>query len=182
MHSSYTAEGIVLKRSNFNEADKILTVFAKKHGKIKVIAKGVRKIKSRRGPHIELFNHVKIFLHKGKSFDIVTETEAIETFENLKKDLKKIAAAYYIAEIVDKLCPERQEHDDILFELIKVLHNISYTKDNDLTRLIDDFSLIIITNLGYLPQGHTIRLDLKSYIEEIIENKLKTPQLLARLK
>jgi len=64
---SYKAEGIVIKRKNFGEADRILTVFTKKYGKIKVLAKGVRRITSRRGPNVELFNQVELVLHQGRN-------------------------------------------------------------------------------------------------------------------
>ncbi|MBI2622470.1 DNA repair protein RecO, partial [Candidatus Microgenomates bacterium] len=70
---SYRAEGIILKRTNFGEADRFLTVFSKRHGKIKILAKGVRRITSRRGPNIELFNLATLYIHKGRHLDILTE-------------------------------------------------------------------------------------------------------------
>src|SRR5260221_14392220 len=73
----YTAESIVLKRRNVGEADRILTIFTKRFGKMRVIAKGVRRITSRRAGHIEVFSHVVLTLHAYKNMDIVSKAAAI---------------------------------------------------------------------------------------------------------
>jgi len=69
----FKTEGIVLKRRNFGEADRILTVFTKDRGKISVLAKGVRRITSRRAGNVELLNRVSIFLHQTRGMPILTE-------------------------------------------------------------------------------------------------------------
>src|SRR3989344_7607887 len=107
---SYKAEGIVIRRKSFGEADRILTVFTKKHGKIKVLAKGVRRITSRRGPNVELFNQVELIIHQGKSFDILTEAQVLNTFQSIRKNLDLVGLAFHICEVVDGLCPEDQSH------------------------------------------------------------------------
>ncbi|KKR32290.1 MAG: repair protein RecO protein, partial [Candidatus Gottesmanbacteria bacterium GW2011_GWC2_39_8] len=84
---TYKTEGIILRRINFGEADRLITIFSKHYGKQKVLGKGVRKIKSRRAPHLELFNRSVIFLHRGKNFDIITEAQTINSFSDLRKDL-----------------------------------------------------------------------------------------------
>ncbi|EKD66911.1 MAG: DNA repair protein RecO, partial [uncultured bacterium] len=76
--SVYRVSAFILRRSNVGEADKILTIFSKKIGKLRVIAKGIRKISSRRGPHVDLFNEVSMMLHHGKTMDIVTEVTTIK--------------------------------------------------------------------------------------------------------
>jgi len=65
MSRSYKAEGIILKRINFSEADKILTIFTKRHGKVRAIAKGVRRLTSRKAGSVELFNQAGLFLLEG---------------------------------------------------------------------------------------------------------------------
>ncbi|MBI4067496.1 DNA repair protein RecO [Candidatus Gottesmanbacteria bacterium] len=182
MLSSYKTEGIVIKRSNFSEVDKIITIFTRNHGKLKILAKGVRKIKSRRAPHIELFNYVRVFLHHGRNFDILTEAESIETYGFMKKNLKKITTAYYLSELVDDLCPEGQEHNNILFHLREEFRHLNSQNFTALQKTIDDFSLMIITELGFLPKNQIlIGQDLRLFIEQIIEKRLKTNQLLTRI-
>jgi len=77
---SYKTEGIVLKRINYGEADRILTIYTKRHGKIRAIAKGVRKLTSRKAGSLELFNNVVLFLVKGKNLDIITEAQTVDLF------------------------------------------------------------------------------------------------------
>ena len=92
----FKTEGIILKRRNFGEADRILTVFSLQRGKISVLAKGVRRITSRRAGNVELLNRVSMFLYPGKQFLILTEAESLETYPKLKGDLTLSTYAYHI--------------------------------------------------------------------------------------
>ena len=89
MSRSYTAEAIILKRTNFDEADKIITFLSKYKGKFTAIAKGVRKIASRRSPNLELFNKVKGHFASGRNLDVLTEVETVHTFKKIKESLEK---------------------------------------------------------------------------------------------
>ncbi|MDZ4209873.1 MAG: DNA repair protein RecO, partial [Candidatus Curtissbacteria bacterium] len=114
---TYKTEGIVLKRSNFGEADRIVTIFSKHFGKIKVLAKGIRKTTSRKGGNLELFNWVRIFVACGKNLDIVTEAETVKAFRIWRRDLRKVALAYHFCELTDKLTAENVPHKEI-FDLL----------------------------------------------------------------
>src|SRR3990167_3836469 len=83
----YKAQGIILARKNVGEADRVLTVFTNEYGKVRVIAKGIRRINSRRSPHLEVFNHVGLMIRHGKAMDSVTEAETIESFPAIRCDL-----------------------------------------------------------------------------------------------
>lgn len=174
---SYKTEGIVIKRRNFGEADRILTVFTKREGKIKVKAAGVRRINSRRSPHIELLNHSFLTLHKGQSLPILTEAEAIENFSQIKKNLTKIGFAYHICELIDGLCAENQENKTVFALLLETLRRLS--KEEDVADIIYGFEIELLTNLGFYPRFRFIRnLDTQAFIEQILERKLKSKQLL----
>ena len=69
---SYLTKGIVIGRTNFGEADRIVRFFTPDRGKLSAIAKGIRKIKSRSGGHLELFGEVSLMLATGRGLDIVT--------------------------------------------------------------------------------------------------------------
>lgn len=182
MINSYKAEGIVLSRRNFSESDKIITFFSYRYGKIKTLAKGVRKIKSRRAPHIELFNYARIYLHKGKNFDIITEAEILNSYDYLKKDLQKVAIAYYLTELVDKLCPERQEHDDIIKYLIQSFDMLNISTSENIDTIIDEFSRSLLTRLGFISREYKLEgKSLRFFIEDIIERQLKTADLLTKI-
>lgn len=173
MHS-YRTEGIILKRKNFSEADRFLTVFTKKHGKIKILAKGVRRVTSRRGPNIEPFNLVTLFIHRGRNFDILTETQIQNTFPRIRKNLELIGLAYHICELVDGLCAEHQPHLKVFDLLVNTLQEL----DSD---LIHSFEINLLAELGFLPKSSFFnKLDTTSYIESLLERRLKTKNLLGK--
>lgn len=176
---SFKAEGIVIKRSNYSEADRIVTIFTKKNGKIKVKASGVRKIASRRSPHIELFNYCVFGLYQGKNMYSLTEVESKECFPLLKKDLRRIGLAYHVCELVDGLCAENQEHPEVFMLLGKTLRSIS--KEENLEEVIHEFELELLRLLGFYKTTSSSRINTQELIEEILERRLKTKQILPRL-
>lgn len=206
---NYKTEGIIIKRSNFSEADRILTIFTGHYGKIKVIAKGVRKITSKRGGNVELCNLAEITLHEGRNFDILTEASVKESFLNIKKDLIKIAWAYHICELVDGLCPEKQENRKVFANLISTLkilndHNVEPYHDTSLQAnhhfmvadkpsvethcnvslpdIINDFELFLLRNLGFWPYDKALPpASSQMIIEEILEKKLKSKSFLQKI-
>jgi len=170
--SSYKTEGIILKRINYGEADRILTIYTKHYGKIKAIAKGVRKITSRKGGNLELFNHCVLFLAEGKNLDILTEAQVINSFSRLSKDLEKTAAAFYLVELVDQLTPERQANRQVFDLLVQTLNQLSECQTD---KLIANFEIKLLRLLGFWSDKIDSR-DVKGYIEEIAEKKLKSSE------
>lgn len=178
MARTYKTEGIILKRTNFGEADKIITVFTKNHGKLKILAKGVRRITSRRAPHLELFNKVVIFLHEGKNFDLVTEAQIINSYQGVRKDLGKIRAAYFAVELVDSLCPEKQVNRQVFILLENFLNEINKSKLSSYRNLCRRFAGETVLELGYLRREKiSPNFDIINFIESIIERKLRTRKL-----
>lgn len=163
--------GFVLKRSNFGEADKILTVFSVEKGKAKLVAKGIRKIKSRRAPHLELFNLVELVIHNGKTFNIVTEAKTIST---LKPDLKTTGYLFFVSEVLDKLLPEDQPHQEIYNSLVDILPTLS-------ENTVKKFVVEILWELGYLPRGDYPKLGVSTFVESIIEKPLKSKKFLEEI-
>lgn len=171
----FTVEGIIIKRRDFGEADRFLTLFTNKYGKIKLLAKGVRRIHSRRGPNIELFNRAIFFVHKGRTFDILTEVQVLHTYEHMRKNLELIWLAYYICELVDGLCAEYQSHTRVYELLVETLNNLDHG-------LIQKFEMILLSELGFLPnQKFSENLNTTSFIEQILERKIRTKKLLTKL-
>lgn len=195
-------EGIILKRRNLGEADRILTVFSKQKGKISVLAKGVRRITSRRAGSVELLNRVSMYLHQAKSFLILTEAESIETFPKLKEDLTLSTYAFHIIELVDKLTAENQENINLYEHLLNVLQRLSRNPRQILVRA---FEAKILSNSGFVSFGgllkklevlawdeiekleingkEALELErlLRYHVERVIEGSLKSRQLLKKL-
>lgn len=181
---TYKTEGLILKRSNFGEADRILTIFTKHYGKIRCRAPGIRKTISRKAPHLELFNLASLFLVQGKNLDIVTEAEIIDNFPGIRKDLRKISVAYLFCELVDGLCPEKQENREIFELLNQVLEILSCggSTSIEVEPLKDDFANKLLWILGYLPKDRNLFGDeLENFMENILERKIKSKSLLRKI-
>ncbi|HZJ18669.1 MAG TPA: DNA repair protein RecO [Patescibacteria group bacterium] len=173
---TYKTEGIVIRRRNLGEADKIVTIFTRKFGKLQVKAPGVRKITSRRSPHIELLNHVSLSLYIGRNLPIITEAESIDTFSDIKVDLKKVAAAYHLCELIDNLCPENQENYEV-FMLLKDTFS-KLTNGVDKKELVRGFELNLLSMLGYIKSiPVSSSFETIPFIEELLEKKLKARQI-----
>ena len=139
-------EGIILKRRNLGEADRILTVFSYQKGKISVLAKGVRRITSRRAGNVELLNRCLMYLHQAKTFLILTEAASLDTYQKLKGDLTLSAYAFHIIELVDKLTAENQENRVLYEHLVNILQRLSRHPRQILVRA---FEVKILTTLGF---------------------------------
>lgn len=114
----YRTKVIVLRRTDFGEADRLLTVFTPDRGKLKLIAKGARKPTSRKSGHVELFSYGQFLVAVGRTLDIVTQAETLEPFLPLREDLLRTTYAYYVAELADAFTAERDENRP-LFHLLK---------------------------------------------------------------
>jgi DNA repair protein RecO (recombination protein O) len=179
--SSYTDEGIVLKRINTGEADRIITIFTKSHGKIRALGKGIRRITSRRSGNLELFNLAELHLHKGRNLDIITEAATIKSHILAKSDLHKVALAYLSAEIIDKLTPDDAPNREIFFLLSKYFSELSSSDAPGSEILTERLAISVLESLGFWQRGKPFVGDWKKYIESIIEKPLRTPKLLNRI-
>jgi DNA repair protein RecO (recombination protein O) len=147
----YRVEAIVLKRSDHGEADRLLTLLTPDHGKMRAIAKGARKPSSRKSGHVELFTHCALMLAKGKTHDVVTQADTIDSFIELRDNLDRVGYAYYIAELVDRFSEEATENR-ALYDLL--LHTLGWLGDesNRADLLARFFELRLLQYVGYQPQ------------------------------
>ena len=174
---SFQAEGIVIKRKNIGEADRIITVFTKLHGKLQIKAAGVRRITSRRSSHIELLNHARFSLYRGRSLPILTEIETISDYSPIKANLKKVGFAYHVCELIDGLCAENQENNLIFSLLEQTLSQLSL--ENNIPQLVYNFEITLLKHLGFFPSvQYSQNINTQGFIENILERRLKSKQLL----
>ena len=174
--AGYRTEGVILKRTNFGEADKLLTFFSKHVGKTKLLAKGVRKTKSRKGGNLELFNWVKIYVAKGRNLDLITEVELINPFKKWRKNLGRVAVAYHFCELVDKLTAEGAKNREVFEFLVSSLEKLGTEKD--LEQLRSNFEVKLLEELGFWPRGKSVeKVDLHGYIEKLMEKRLNSKKI-----
>ncbi len=162
--------GFILKRVNFGDSDRYITIFTRYNGKIELVAKGVRKITSRRASAVELLNLIEFQTIKGPRNYILTETKLIDPFGELKNDLANIEKVFTTCELIDAIMPLGQKHTDV-FELMT----------RALSRMRDEKTLILfqaklLTLLGYWDRRVSFRSPdhVQHHIEQILERKLKT--------
>jgi DNA repair protein RecO (recombination protein O) len=86
----YRTEGIVLRRQNLGEADRLTTVYTLNYGKLRLVAKGVRRLRSRKAGHLEPFTRVALLIARGRELDIITQAEAIQDFLVFRDDLEQL--------------------------------------------------------------------------------------------
>lgn len=206
-----TTEGLILKRKDFGEADRVLTVLTPRFGKISVIAKGVRRITSRRAGNIEVLNRVKLHLFKSKNYNL-QEAESIETFAILKENLTLSTTAFHIIELVDRLVPEEQTNFQLYEQVVAVLQIL---EKNPRQIFVRAFEVKILSLLGFwsieaigdlplaqkslleklefeswgeiekinIDEGQAIALEriLRYYIEKVLEGKLKSIRVFKKI-
>ena len=109
----YVTDAIVLTRFDYGEADRIMTLFTPAHGKLKAIAKGVRRTKSRLGGSLEPLAELRVALARGRTFDVVTQVQVSQPWLRLRDSLESTATAWYLAELADRSLEERHEAEGL---------------------------------------------------------------------
>ncbi|HLF27068.1 MAG TPA: DNA repair protein RecO [Anaerolineae bacterium] len=147
----YRTEAIVLRRSDLGEADRLLTLLTPERGKLRVIAKGARKIASRKSGHVELFNRVNFLVARGRGeFDIISQAETIEPFRALREDLLRSTYAHYAAELLDRFAEEGTPQPELFDLLADALGWLAHSPNLALTARY--FELRLLTLTGFQPQ------------------------------
>lgn len=165
--------GFVIKRVNFGEADRFITVYSQNHGKLELVAKGVRKITSRRSSHIELLHHIKFQSVKGKNNYILTEAQLIHGFHDSQTTLEQLSCRFLLCELMDKLCPLNQ-HNQTIYDLLQ--GTLDRLERGQLRTNIHEFQVQLLVELGYLDDATRLKNehDVRNFIENIVEKRLKT--------
>jgi DNA repair protein RecO (recombination protein O) len=150
-----STHALVLRRRDVNDADRVLTVFTPREGKIELLAKGVRKTTSRKAGHVELFTHVTLVVAQARTWDIITEAATVESFRHLREDLDAIAAANYVAELVDNFTDANDDNQpvwDLALFALRALDETAKTADASAPNLLRWFDLQLLSLSGFQPQ------------------------------
>lgn len=175
---AFSDEGIVLARRRYSEADRILSVYSKNQGRLSLIAKGVRRPISKKRGHLEVFNQIKFQAVHGRGLDLMTEAEIVDNFAQVRKNLKKIALAYYFMEVVGRTTHEGERHPELYASIIKYLRILKTARG--LKKLRKQFVYEILTVLGFWPRGKAL-IDPDAKLEEVTERNLSTVRVGKRM-
>jgi DNA repair protein RecO (recombination protein O) len=135
---------------DLGEADRIVTLFSRDEGKIRAVAKGVRRTTSRSAGHLEPFTLTDVLLAVGRELDVISQADTLEAFRAVREDLERATHAYYLAEVVDLLTEDRQENRGVFDILVQGLHDLAATNDARMVLVV--FHLRLLEALGYRPE------------------------------
>ncbi|GHO87940.1 DNA repair protein RecO [Dictyobacter formicarum] len=165
---SYSAEAIILKRTDLGEADRVLTLFTPYKGKIRSLAKGVRRPGSKKAGHLELLCYSQLQLAMGRNFDIITQAQTKENFFHLRNELWHMTCGFYLAELVDRFVEDNTQQQDVYNLLLMALRILeadatqvqqrraqgeaASPHDQDRSRLLlRYFEIYLLSYIGYEP-------------------------------
>jgi DNA repair protein RecO (recombination protein O) len=148
----YRDEAVVIRTQKLGEADRIITLFTREHGRVRAVAKGVRRTKSKFGARLEPGSLVDIQLYIGKTFDIVTQVESLENFgDNLSADYQKWTIASTLLEAAERFTANEGEPALQQFLLlVGALKALAY-ESHDPSLILDAYLLRSLSIAGYAP-------------------------------
>jgi DNA repair protein RecO (recombination protein O) len=149
----YKTEAIVLRSMDLGEADRVLTVLTPRLGKLRVIAKGVRRPKSRIGGGLQPFSDVQLVLAVGRTWDVVTTASLEDPHLGLRNDLHSTAAAWYVVELADRFCEGAADSRQAFELLAQALAGLD-APSSDVTREVVArwFELHLLDAMGFRPE------------------------------
>jgi DNA repair protein RecO (recombination protein O) len=148
---SLRVDAVVLRHSDFGEADRLLNLYTRQRGKMRVIAKGARKIVSRKAGHIEPFTHVKLQLAMGREMFILTQADTVDAYLPLRDDLILTGQASYVIELLDRFTYEDEMENPAIFRLLtETLSRLASRTDPWL--VLRHYEMRLLDQLGFRPQ------------------------------
>ncbi len=173
MHSN-ACEGIVLKRSNYGEADRIVTVLSKEMGKISVLAKGIRKITSTKRSALEPGDRAKMLVVQGKgTLPLLTQATLITDHYDAKKTLRNFRNLSQVLEILDTLIVEGEGQEDVYEQALRLIECVG--KDEvHMASEVKKGIIRLLNMLGFDDTELQKRQSVTTFIEELSNRKLKS--------
>ncbi|MGI9606469.1 MAG: DNA repair protein RecO [Acidimicrobiales bacterium] len=149
MTGLYRDNAVVLRSWKLGEADRILSLMTQANGKIRCVAKGVRKTQSRFGSRVEPTNHLQVQLYRGKGeLDTLTQVESIDRFPVLREDLELFARASSMLEAVEIVAQEREPNEGLYTMLARGMHTVSTSTSH---LVVAGFFLKLLAAEGFAP-------------------------------
>jgi DNA repair protein RecO (recombination protein O) len=129
MPGLYRDEGVVLRAIKLGEADRIVTIFTQGHGKIRAVAKGIRKTTSKFGARLEPMSRVALQCYKGRDLDIVTQAESLDSNRVLREEYSLLTRSVPMLEAVDQVAQDREPNPAMYRMLTGALHALATTRN-----------------------------------------------------
>lgn len=151
----YKTEAIVLKSSDMGEADCLLSLYTPHLGKLRAVARGARKPRSKLGGHVQTLTHSAMMLAQGHSLDVVAQSQTLHSFQPLRANLERLSLALYAVDLVDSFTEERLENLPLFHLLLDTLDWLSISANISAQHaVLHHFELHLLEHVGYRPQLH----------------------------
>ncbi|MFM8867557.1 MAG: DNA repair protein RecO [Ilumatobacteraceae bacterium] len=147
--TTYRDRGVVLRTYKLGESDRIVVLMTQGHGKVRAVAKGVRKTKSKIGARLEPMSHVDVLLNKGRELDVVNQVEVVDASPGLHGDLDRMSQAISMCEAVDLVSQDREPASHLYDMLVGALRTL---EDKASPLLLAGFFLKLLASEGVGPQ------------------------------
>lgn len=170
MKRNLKTEAIVLRKRALPNQDKIVTLFTKELGKVNAFAKGIKKITSRRLPHIQTANLINAVLYRKDERFYLQETSLVSGFTQIKKSQEKLHLLYQFLFVVERILPDNQVETAVYKLVMKFLLELSQEDGRD-DSLLTKYLNKTLRLLGYSREDKSL-VELKTSIEEIIHEKM----------
>lgn len=181
MPASIADVGIIIHQIRFGEADKFVKILSEHHGLIDTVAKGARRLTSKKSSHLDNLNLVRFSTNRGNSPQYLREVETVMAFPKIKSNLYKVRTCFYLTEVMNLTLVESQP-DEALFGVLKqFLIRLNDLPDAESSRdLAIDFQHFLIKHLGFPPPIDDRPEALVPYFESLIDRRLTSPKLKMR--
>ena len=150
MPGLYKEQGIVLGSVKLAEADKIVTILTQGSGKVRGVAKGIRRTTSRFGARLEPFTHVNVMLYRGRNLDTVTQAEIIQPFTAIRGDFALFSAGESMLEATDRVAEEHERNVRLFLLLLQGLRALE-ARPQDPVAVAEAFLLRLLSLSGFAP-------------------------------
>ena len=147
---TYQTEAIIIRKFKLGEADRILTLYTPHLGKIRAVAKGVRRPRSKMAGHLELLTHSLVSLARGRNLDRIIGSQTINSFLPVRNDLQLTSCALYACELVNQFTAEHVENRPLFQLLLEIMQQLCQPGDSQL--MLRYFELHLLNEVGYRPQ------------------------------
>jgi len=164
--------GLVLAKRNYGETDRLYVIYTRDYGKQLFISKGVRRSHSRKRGHLEIFNLVKIQAVSTRGFCLITEAEVVDTYFEIRSDLKKVSLGYYVVEVLSKAVRENEPHPELYRAVCQLLTELGKL-NKGYRSWRERFIYLLLTTLGYWPKEKQLFAP-DEVLMEVLERKINS--------
>jgi len=146
----FRTEAVILRRQDLGEADRLVVAYSPDRGKLRLVAKGARRLTSRKAGHLEPFTKATLLVARGRELDIITQAEALETFPALRTDLQRVGQASYVVELIDRFTLDEGGSRPAYTMMLEALERLA--QGRSASAVLRYYELRLLELMGYRPE------------------------------